>query len=298
MDWDNLRYVLAVHRSGSALQAACELGVNQSTVTRRIAQLEKQMGVRLFERRQSGYVATPLGVSAAQAAERVEQQVRELQSAMAESRRVLAGTVRLTASETMADRLVAPCLRPFHKQHPDIRIELIADDRRLGVAQGEADVALRAGSRPEGSGIVVRRMPNIAWAVYCSRGYSEEFGAPRSRDKIGGHAVIGAEGHMARLPAPRWVEQATERPIRFRSNSLGNLVSSLRADLGVAALPCLVGDAEPDLIRCFPPPPELDAELWLIVREARRTTPAVRAVADYLGAFLVSIRGQLTGGRG
>jgi DNA-binding transcriptional LysR family regulator len=299
MDWDDLRFVLEVRRSGSALGAAGKLGVNQSTVMRRIVQIEACLGVELFERRQSGYVPTPNGVSVADTAERIEREVRDLQSVTTASQRVLTNAVRFTSSELLVNFVITPCLLSFQKLKPDIRIELIGDDRMLNLARGEADVALRggcSGSRPQGAGIVMRRMPSAAWAVYCSRGYADEHGIPASREEIRNHAIIGMEGPLAEIAGPLWISEAAPNvQTRFRSNSLVNLVSNLRAGLGVATLPCIVGDSEPDLVRCFPPPPELDADMWLIVREDLKSAPHVRAFADYLAAYLNSIHAQLAG---
>ncbi|HEY3149135.1 MAG TPA: LysR family transcriptional regulator [Dongiaceae bacterium] len=297
MDWNDLRFVLEVCRSRSALAAAGKLGVNQSTVMRRIAQAEAALGAELFERKQSGYVATPSGLCAADIAERIEREVQALQTAMAAAQRALAGTVRITTSELLASVIIASCLRSFQKFNPGVRIELITDDRRLDLARGEADIALRAGSRPEGGGIVMRRMPGVAWAAYCSRAYAEEHGTPGFREEIRDHEIIGMEGPMAQLPGPRWLSDAApSAQMRFRSNSLMNLVSNLRAGLGVATLPCIAGDSEPDLVRCFAPPPELELEMWLIIRENLKSAPHVRAFADYLAAYLHSIRVQLAGG--
>ncbi len=296
MHWDDLRFVLEVRRLGSALAAAAKLGVNQSTVTRRIAQVEARLGVELFERKQSGYVPTSSGLSAAEAAERIEREVCGLLSTVAAAQRALNGTVRFTASELLANFMIASCLRPFQKLNPGIRVELIADDRRLDLARGEADIALRAGSRPDGVGIVMRRMPDSAWTVYCSRAYAEEHGMPRSREEIRNHEIIGMEGPVGQIPGPRWLSEAAPGgQIRFRSNSLVNLVSNLRAGLGVATLPCIVGDRESDLVRCFAPPPELEAEMWLILREELKSAPHIRAFADYLAGYLHSIRAQPAG---
>ncbi|MFZ1989856.1 MAG: LysR family transcriptional regulator [Alphaproteobacteria bacterium] len=296
MDWDDLRFVLEVRRTGSALGAAQVLGVNQSTVVRRIAHIEETLGQALFERKQSGYVPTPQGICVSETAERMEAEVRALESSLVAARRTLSGVVRLTTSETLANRLVAPWLLTFQKLHPGVRVELVADDRRLDVARGEADIALRAGSRPNGAGIVVRRFPDAAWSIYCSKTYASEHGLPKSREDLPGHSILGMEGQMARLPGPIWIaEAAPNAEIRFRSNSLTNLVSNLRAGLGVASLPCFVGDNEPDLVRCFAPPPELNSEMWLIVREDLKSTPHIRAFADLLADHLTSLRARLTG---
>jgi DNA-binding transcriptional LysR family regulator len=296
VDWDDLKFVLAVHRASSALGAARLLRVNQSTVVRRIAQIEAALGVELFARRQNGYYATSHGTQVAEAALRIEAEVLRLESALAAARRQLQGVVRLTTSETLASCLVTPFVLSLQQSHPNLRIELITDDRRLDLASGEADIALRAGSRPEGAGIVARRMPKLAWAVYCSHAYAGKHGAPASREEICRHAIVGMDGPMAQLAGPRWLAAAApDAAIRFSSNSLINLAFNLRAGLGVAALPCILGDIDRDLRRCFAPPTELDAELWLVVREEAKSVAHVRAVADFLAERLHAIRAQLAG---
>ena len=298
MNWDDLRFVLAVCRTGSALQAARTLCVNQTTVTRRIGQIEAVLGVDLFDRRQAGYVATPHGEQVAEAAAAIETTVARLDDALAAERRELTGTVRLTTSEIMANKLVAPCLGRFRKLHPGILIQLIVGDRRFDIARGEADIALRASPQPDGSGIVFRRMPSAAWGVYCGRGYAEEHGMPAARAEIARHSIIGMEGPMAHTGPYRWLEaSAPDADIRFYSNSLTGLVANLRAGIGIAMLPCFLGDEEEGLLRCFAPPAELDADLWLILRENLRATPHIRAFADFLASHLQSIRKQLAGDR-
>src|SRR5690606_31870091 len=128
----------------------------------------------------------------------------------------------------LAIRLVTPFLRAFHAEYPGVLVELITADRRLDIARGEADVALRASSRPEGAGIVARRMPDNDWTIYCGRTYAEERGAPRSREEIRGHDIVGMEGQMGQLPGWQWLAaSAPDAVFRFRSNSLINLVSNL-----------------------------------------------------------------------
>jgi DNA-binding transcriptional LysR family regulator len=195
--------------------------------------------------------------------------------------------VRLTTSFGLADRLIVPGMRAFQALYPSIMVELLVADERLDIAGGEADVALRAGSAPEGNGIVARRLPDAPWTVYCSRAYAAERGAPRDRSEISGHEIVGLDGQMGRLPAWLWLAaSAPNAVVRFRSNSLVNLVSNLKAGLGLGALPILTGDAEPELMRCFPPPPELYSELWLIVREEIKTQPHVRALTDFLASYI------------
>jgi DNA-binding transcriptional LysR family regulator len=287
MQWDDLRYVLAVARTGSALRAAGVLGVNQSTVLRRLGALEEALGVQLFERRRSGQALTASGRLLVESAERMEREAQALRDALAAQQRALAGSVRLTTSDGLASRLVIPCMRAFQRRFPGIVVELITCDERLDIARGEADVALRADSRPEGAGVVARRLPDVAWTIYCSRAYAEERGLPDCRDAIPGHEIVGLEGRMASLPGTRWLAAAAPGAvIRFRSNSFIGLIANLKAGLGLGALPTMSGDAESDLVRCFPPPPDLKSELWLIVREEIRAQPHVRALTDFLASFI------------
>jgi DNA-binding transcriptional LysR family regulator len=296
MDWDDLRFVLAVARAGSALRAARVLDVNQTTVMRRIARVEAEIGADLFETRQNGQTLTPLGQCVADAAEKIEGEVAALQSAISARQRVLVGSVRFTSSEVFSNLIVAPGLRTFRKQHPGITVELITADRRLDLSRSEADVALRAGSRPEGAGIVAQRLPDSAWSVYCSKTYAEEHGIPATPGELNQHAIVGPEGAMANVQAFLWLARmAPDATISARSNSLTNLLSAVRAGLGTGTLPCFVGDAEPDLVPCFPPIRELDSEVWLIVREELRHVPHVRAFVDFLAAHVHGMQRQLAG---
>jgi molybdate transport repressor ModE-like protein len=134
LNWDDLRFVLAVTRMGSALGAARTLGVNQTTVVRRIAQMEEVLGGVLFERMQSGLRLTPFGQRVATAAARVESEILALESALHAQQRVFSGKIRFTCSEAMANIVVMPCLREFRSKYPDIIVDLIADDRFLDLA--------------------------------------------------------------------------------------------------------------------------------------------------------------------
>jgi DNA-binding transcriptional LysR family regulator len=296
MDWDDLRFVLAVARQGSALRAARVLNVNQTTVIRRIAHIEADVGADLFESNQNGQVLTPLGQRVAAAAERVESEVAALEDAIAAQQRVISGSIRFTSSEVYANGIIVPFLKEFRKQYPGIAVELVAADRRLDLSRNEADVALRASSQPEGGGIVAQRVPDAGWALYCSRAYADEFSVPASPKALNGHSIIGLEGGMSNLPAFMWLKQnAPDASISTHSNSLTNLVSALKAGLGIGPLPCFVGDAEPDLLRCFAPIPELTAQVWLIVREDIKQAPHVRAFVDSLSCHLQGLRAVMAG---
>jgi len=300
IDWGDLRFILAIARQGSALRAAKTLGVNQTTVTRRMADLEAALGANLFERKQSGYHLTPFGQRVAEAAARIEDEVNGLANSIGADQRALSGRVRVTTSEMLANLLIAPWLRTFRKEHPAITVELIADDRHLDLARGEADVALRATiRRPEplhGAGIVARKLARFGWSIYCNRTYAEENGVPQSLEALDGHPVVALDGKMAHLPGPRLLARmAAHSRISARCNSLTNLVLTLKAVQGIATLPCLAGDADPELVRCLPPIPELECDLFLVLREEVKSSTHVRAFAESIAAHIKASRARLTG---
>ncbi|HVX81658.1 MAG TPA: LysR family transcriptional regulator [Devosiaceae bacterium] len=295
IDWDDLRYVLAVARRGTASGAAELLGVNATTVARRIAALEAGLGLELFQKRQSGYLPTPTGEEAAKSAAAMEREVEGLRNGIAAQRRVTSGLVRFTCPETIASYLVAPWLVGFRNLYPAVRIEVINADAMLDLGKGAADVAMRVGMPPSGTGIVARRLPDCLWTAYCSRAYARSRGAPASPGEMRHHALVGLEGHMAQLPSSVWFEQMVGADrIPLRCNSLGNVVETIKADLGVAMLPCLIGDLVHELVRCYPPIPELNAQMWLIVREDLKTAPHVRAFVDFLAHRLTTRPGSLS----
>jgi DNA-binding transcriptional LysR family regulator len=300
IDWDDLRIVLAVARGGSALRAAQALGINQTTVMRRMTRLEAAVGAEIFESRQSGYHLTPLGKSIAEAAAAVEKEVRSLEHAIGAKHRTITGSVRVTTPEMLANILITPWLRTFRKSHPGILVELAADDRRLDLARGEADIALRASVRdresPLATGTVGRKLARVGWSLYCSRAYAEEHGVPAANEDIARHAVVGFDGAIADLPGPRFLARvAAKSRISARCNSLTNLLLTLRAGLGVSTLPCIAGDSDPELVRCQPPIAEIEGELWMVLREDTKSAPHIRVFADLLAAHVKSFRSRLAG---
>src|SRR5690606_35396530 len=188
----------------SALGAARELGVNQTTLTRRVAALESAIGGALFERHRQGFRPTELGRQVTVTAEAMEAQVLHLTSEIAACRRVVAGVVRFTCPETIANHLLAPWLGDFRQHYPDVQIEVINADAMLDLGKGEADVAMRVGAPPSGTGIVARRLRACLWTAYCSRSYARENGMPTTAGELVAHTPIGLDGAQGRLPSAVW----------------------------------------------------------------------------------------------
>lgn len=296
-DWDDLRHFLAVARTGSTLGGARRLGVNQTTCARRVAALEAAMGATLFERRQAGYRLTEVGQRVVALAERVEAEVAALSQTVQADRRVLAGTLRVTTSETLANMVLTPFIGRFREAHPRARVDVAIDDRKFDIARGEADIALRAGRQPEKTGVVVRRICFLPWTVYGARDHAARHGLPRTPEALARHGLIGGEGALADIPGSRWLERiAGPGAIVSRSGSLTNMMAGVAAGLGLAALPCMLADREPALVRCFPPVPEIGDDLWLVAREELREVPLVRAFLDGLVAHIAPLKPLMEGG--
>jgi len=298
-DWNDLRYFLAVARTGSTLAASRALNVNQTTVARRIGVLERAVGMKLFDKRQSGYALTEAGVDLRATAERVEVEANAFAEQAGAMWRRISGVIRVTTNEGLANTVMAPALSAFRRLHPEVRVDLVVDERRLDLTRGAADVALRTGSRPTESGLVARRLTPMAWAAYCSRDYAERRGCPSSVDTLCRHAVIGAEGPIAALPGWNWLrEAAPDAEVVARSSSLTNLISAVKAGLGVTVLPCFLADSDADLVRCIGPISGVQSDLWLLTREDARDVRRVRAFIDFLAAHVAAMRPLLAGKAG
>ncbi len=286
-DWNDLRYFLAVAKTGSTLGAGRALRVSQTTAARRVAALEEALGLTLFDRRQAGYVLTPDGESLLAAAHAIEDDATAFDEAAAARRREAGGVVRVTTSEIYAMTLLAPIVRDLHEQHPGIFIELDTTDVLRDLERGGADVALRVAERLSGSGLVARRLFDDAWTVYCSVGYAKAHGRPSRRADLVGHPMIGGGEEGVWRIYQMWLrDNGLENAVVFHHGSSTGLLSAVRSGLGLAVLPCSVADLEPDLVRCLPPIRETKRGVWLVTHERLRHTPRVRTVIDFFAERL------------
>ena len=284
MDWNDLRYFLAVARDGSTLAAARELRVSQTTVARRIAALEDAIGFPLFEKRQAGYALTPAGEDLLARAEEVENAANAFSEAASAQSRDVSGSVKITTEEVYAITILAPLLRELHETHAEIVIELDTSQQVRDLGAGEADISLRStksGTQP--AGLVGRQLCIDDWALYCSRDYAARHGVPSNRAQLRQHAFIGGGGGNLWIHYQNWLQTlGLESQVAMHHATSGGLLSGVRSGFGIAVLPCIVADSDPDLVRCLPPRGEHGRVLWLFTHERVRHTPRVRAVIDFL----------------
>lgn len=294
MDWNDLRHFLAVARHGTTLAAGRALRVSQTTVARRIQALETDLGLTLFERRPTGYVLTPEGESLIPPAEQLEASAKAVHTAATAQARAGRGTVRLTTEEIIGVTLLVPVLGLLHDRHPEITVEIDTSDALRDLGLGEADIALRSCQRPEGAGLVARRLSDEIWAFYCSEAYAAAHGVPGSMEELARHPIIGGGGPgLWRHYQPWLARYGLEQAVTLHQGSVMGLLASVKAGLGLAALPVLVADHERGLIRCTPQTPPGGRGLWLITHERLRHTPRVRLVLDLIAEHITA-RARIT----
>jgi len=283
LDWNDLRFFLAVAREGSTLAAGRALRTSQTTVARRIAALEGALGFPLFEKRQAGYVPTPAGEQLVAQAEQVERSATAFAEAAAAHTRALSGKVRITTEEIYSTGLLAPLLRELHERHPEIVIELDTAQVVRDLGAGEADIALRSSSKEQPAGLVGRQLGVDDWTLYCSRDYAERNGAPASIEDLKRHPIVGGGGGNLWRHYQAWLQSlGLEDRVAIHHATSTGLLTAVRSGFGIAVLPCVVADADPDLIRCIPPRNRHGRILWLLTHERVRHEPRIRTVIDFL----------------
>jgi DNA-binding transcriptional LysR family regulator len=286
-DWDDLRVLLAVHRSGSLARAAAELGVNPTTVSRRISSLEEQVAARLFDRTSDGWVTTSTGRELAAHAECMEAEaiaaLREVEGAD----RRLSGKVRVTGTEMLVTRFLMPALPRFHARYPEILLDLHCSPRTVSLARREADIALRL-ARPVEEDVVTRKIATIQLAFYASPAYLQEQGVPERPDEsLAGHCVLMFADARAFALENAWLEpRLGGARVLLRSDSVSSIYAGVTAGLGIALLPRAVADLDPALTRIETASAPEPRVVWQTVHRDLKDTARVRAVLDFLGEVL------------
>ncbi len=289
----NLRLVLAIGAAGSLLGGARKLGIDHSTAFRRLNALEKELGVRLFERARDGYAPTPAGEAMIAAAARVDEEIVGLERKLAGTDLRPSGVVRVTTTDTGVN-LLTPIFAAFRTAHPQIALEVAIANPFFTLSRRDADVAIRPSVEvPED--LIARRIASVATALYAAPRYL----ASHSRRALAEHDWIGPDDSLSHLGSARWMgrEIPPER-VAYRANSLVALQAAARAGLGVAPLPCYAGDDDPGLVRVKGTVADMAATLWVLIHPDLRRAARIRAFVDFIVPELVRLRPLLEGRAG
>lgn len=295
-DWNDIRLFLAIAESGSALGAARLLGLNQTTVARRMDVLECRLGLTLFERRNLGYRLTEEGKSLRALAAPMAECATGIMAHAVTQRRRLSGTIRVTAPEIIFAHFLAPIVAEFQVLHPEVQIEYDSSETLADLVRGEADVAFRATERPHDDGLVVRKLSEICWTLYCSRSYAEGHGRPSAPEETDGHTVVAYSGRVAERRGNVWfMSHVSPAQVVGYSSTVMNMTAILRAGVGVGLLPCMQGDRDKTLVRCCAPRAELDSHFWMLTAESHRHVPRIDAFVALAGDRFRARRPELRG---
>lgn len=281
MNWDDLRFLLAVAREGSLLKAARVLGVDHTTVGRRVDAAESALGTRIFARSKSGLSLTPDGERLLDSLFRVEDAVGALERRASAEGSELVGTVRVTAPESFGIAWLAPRLATFARQHPGLRIDLDPSGSVRDLGRRQAEVALRH-VRSADPSLVVKRVAELRHGLYASAGFLARYPVRGPEDLVGRPLLTGPPDDRE----TRWLlSLAPGLAPTFTCVVAVALVAATRAGAGVGVLPRYLGDAERELVY-LPMPDEPSDTLWLAVHRDLRKTPRIKVVVDFLSGEL------------
>jgi DNA-binding transcriptional LysR family regulator len=277
VNWDDLRYCLAVAREGSVTAAARKLEVNHTTVSRRITALEQELNASLFDRSTTGWLITPVGETILGSAEQMAEEVASIQRLVHADRQELSGKLRVTAVDICIQRLLLPPLKAFAAEYPDINIELIASNDALDLSVHDADIAFRTTNQPPPN-VVGKRIAEFAYSVYATPELLLQHQEnPASVGAISWNMLGGLH------TAPDWVQRSfPHMQQRYRVNSLNVAFDLARQGMGFALLPCALGDMAAELIRVEADHQHPRLGLWVLSHIDLRTTARIRIFRDFM----------------
>jgi DNA-binding transcriptional LysR family regulator len=284
-DWNDLKYVLALHRSCTLAGAGRVLGVNETTVARRLKAIERSLQTRLFVRNKTGsYQATEVGLAILEKTQRIERENASIGDVVGRFQNMLFGVVRITSVPMVVNRVLVPCLSAFRKVNPGVTIELVPESRNLSLSKREADLAVRL-ARPPAGGLrtMARKIGDLAFAVYCPVFVSDE--------DSNSLEWIGYDDAHSHLPQARWLAEAdrgTEPALPcLRVCDAETAMEAVAAGLGRTILPRKVADTDLRLRRVSSAKTtDLPArEVWLLSHVDQSAHSSVVAAKEWLAAI-------------
>jgi DNA-binding transcriptional LysR family regulator len=291
--WDDFRLVKSIAEARGLTGAAERLGVNHSTVFRRLGQLEEALGIKLFERHRTGYQLTTAGEEMQALASRMDEDVATFARKLAGQALSPAGELRVTTNDTLLVDLLTPIFARFCAQCSEIRLDVVLTTQALNLSKRDADVAIRATDNPP-ENLVGRRAATIAWALY-GRGVDHPEPVSSLTD-LADRSWVTLGDNLAQLKAARFVrERVAPERIVYKVNTVLGLAEAVEAGIGVGLLPCFIADGRPGLVRLQPPNPDFSAGLWLLTHPDLRQSARVRVFLDFVAAEVARQRRRLEG---
>lgn len=289
--WDDFRLVKAVAEKRSLSGAASVLGVNASTVFRRLGALEDGLGARLFERGRAGYGLTPSGEEMVGIAARMSDDIVAFERRISGQDLEPAGDLRVTTNDSLLIHVLTDIFAGFRKAYPHITLDVVVGNDALNLSKRDADVAIRATANPPET-LVGRRIAHIGWAVYGPK----PMAPVTSIDALDDQSWIGPGEMLA--PLQKWLRDVVgEHKVAYRLSTVLGMAEAISAGIGVGPLPCFIASGMPNLVRLYDPPGQVPAALWLLTHPDLRASARVRAFMDHVGHELSRRRHAFEGTR-
>ncbi|CAH1655840.1 LysR family transcriptional regulator [Hyphomicrobiales bacterium] len=295
--WDDFRLIKAIADARGLPAAAAQMGVNHSTVFRRLGQIEEALGVKLFERHRAGYALTPAGEEIVAVAERVDADITAVTRKLVGRELAPAGELRVTTNDSLLVHLLTSLFARFREAYPTIQLDIVLTNQALNLSKRDADVAIRATDKPP-ENLVGRRIANVAWALY---GRASDFPDPETQRNadlatLCNRTWVSLGDNLGSLNVVRFVRtHIAPENVGYKVNTVLGLAEAIEAGLGIGHLPCFIADARPSLVRLQPPDKQFEAQLWLLTHPDLRHNARVRALMDFLAAEMSQCRRYMEG---
>jgi len=285
-DWNDLRYFLELSRQGKLIKAAARLHVDHTTVSRRIAALEKQLDVRLFDKSPRGYQLTDAGLRLLPMAEKIEAQSNHLYQDISGKDARLSGTVRVATPEALGSQVIARHVSEFRNNQPDIEIELVAETRRMSLSKREADIAITL-ARPDSGRLISWKLCDYRLKLYASSEYLNTHSAINTQDDLAQHQFVSYIDDLIEMPELRFFENTIKNAhVVFRSTNVSAQFNAILDGIGLGMVHCFMSQDEDRLIAVLPESIWVDRTYWLLVHEDLRQVARVDAVCQFLTRLL------------
>ena len=281
-DWNDFHYFLTVALQGSLNSAAKKLGVNHSTVFRRINSLEEKMGVRLFKRLKKGYVPTEAGEEVLEAAQRIEEHVHAIQRKLVGKDIRLSGNLKISTTDTLGYYWLPPYVRRFKAQYPDIVLDIDIRTRYTNLTKREADIVIPVVNK-QPDYMVGRKLAPLRVNLYASADYIKQYGKPEHLTDFKDHQFLLPNEALAGLPANRWLRKyVPNSSISAVSDKLSGLYKLAQQGLGITPLPHYVGDSDNTMLKVMELPKSCHHDVWILTHPDLRQTARVRAFMQFM----------------
>jgi len=295
--WDDIRFFLAICREGSLAAAARNLGVDHSTVGRRLTAFEGQLGARLINRTRNGLLLTPTGRQILSDCENMEAAAQAVQRQAAGQDTLSAGLVSIATTDTLAFQLIAPALAELRASHPELQVNVLVGFQSLDLSRGQADMAVRI-PKPVETHLTCRRIGTYGFTLYGSRAYMAKRGRPTRSQGLNLHSLITFLDRVSSPDPPFMGESFEQSQIVFKSNGTFAQLAAVANGLGIAELPCCIADLYPELERVWPHEPPVPYPIWLVTHEDLRRAAKIRLVSAAIVKQYDERRGILRNGLG